>query len=607
MVVERSTRPAWMQSLVNEYRCGAANVFLLVGNTGDYVDHPETNITLTGYLTEALSRSCTVVNYAPDTGITFPGVGPVPRESRQRFDQVLGADAPPPAADPTQARLRQMGALPAGNEPDLLPREAPRAVPLLLDFVSQADGDGRDIPKAAVIIDRLDLIAPPSDKGTISPAQAGLLAGLHRIGASPKIGELMNIVVLLAPSLEEVHPDLRQASAAIHVIEVDPPNYDQRLAFAQRTLQSREVTLDGITVQEFAASTAGLNRRHIEDIVLRAAGSGGSLTRALVRERKAGLMATEYAEVLTVLEPDVTFAMVGGHDLAKRYLIEEVIPTLTDEDQIEDAPMGILFTGPSGTGKTWLSRALGTESGLNFLQLDADKIRGQFVGESERKLAKALRGVVAMAPCILFIDELDQKVKRVVNSGGGGGDSVESNIFGKLLEFLSDTSHRGRILLVAATNRPDQIDAALQRPGRIDAKIPLLPPDSPEERADALTALLGRFGMALPERDTLVEIGKATDLWTQAELEGLVVKARGVARRRKMGLGDAFVNALSRMRRSTADVELHTQLAVAAADDIELVPERYRPNVGRQVKPVEATPVTPVTRGAAAVDIFEGE
>ncbi len=602
MTTATAARPAWMEALATEYRCGTANTFLLYGNVHDYIDHPTANITLVNFLEEVLGKSCSVATYAPDRGIRFPGAGPIQKESRLRFiANVFGVKPKTEDDEPT------------------LPSEAPRAVPLLLDYACTAsDKDGLVLKngesrKAAVIVDRMDLIAPPADKGTLSPAQAGMLAGLHRIGSATEISERMNLVVLLAPSLEEIHPDLRQASASIHAIEVDPPDYDQRLAFATRALERREVRLDGITIQELAASTAGLNRRHIEDIILRAVGNDGTLTRALVRERKAGLMATEYAEVLTVLEPDVTFAMVGGHDLAKRYLREEVIPTLLDEEQIEDAPMGILFSGPSGTGKTWLSRALGAESGLNFLALDADKIRGSYVGESERKLAKALRGVVAMAPCILFIDELDQKVKRVTNSGGGGGDSVESNIFGKLLEFLSDTSHRGRILLVAASNRPDLIDAALQRPGRIDAKIPLLPPDTAEERADALVALMDRFGMeGQPSRDELVAIGRATDLWTQAELEGLVVKARGIARRRKTTLTLAFANALGRMRRSTADVDLHIQKAIAASDDIELVPERYRPMVGREaameeIKQAEAAPAPPRERGSVAPAALFGD
>jgi transitional endoplasmic reticulum ATPase len=607
----------WLDSLRNEYQCGSSNVFLLHGNTTDYVEHPADNVRLTDFLAEAVGRSATVVTYSPDQGIQFPGLNPIPREARERFEAVV---YPEMAMSPEARRDAERNAASRGETLDEgipLPRDPAGAIEALLRFVSLASAKdeiaaGRKGRQAAVIIERMDLIAPPSDKSTLSPADRGMLAALHRIGSSAAIGERGNLVILLAPSLQEVHADLRQTSASIQAIEIEPPSYEQRLAFSKRILERREVTLDDIGVQEFAAATAGLSRRSIEDIVLRGVGNGKVLTRKLVRERKANLLAAEYAEVLTVLEPDVTMSMVGGHELAKRYLLEDVIPTLTDEEQIEDAPMGILFTGPSGTGKTFLARALGTESGLNFLQLDADKIRDQFVGGSEQKLAKALKGVVAMAPCIVFIDELDQKVKRVTNSSGGGGDSVESNIFGKLLEFFSDTSHRGRILLAAASNRPDQIDAALKRPGRIDASIPLLPPDSAEERAEALSALMTRFGMDVPSREFLVnEVGTRTDLWTQAELEGLVVKARGIARRRKLGLEDGFSQALTRMRRNTDDVDLHTRLAIAACDDASLVPARYQAAVGRQVsapppRAAASAPAAPVERGVDVPDLFGG-
>jgi SpoVK/Ycf46/Vps4 family AAA+-type ATPase len=266
-------------------------------------------------------------------------------------------------------------------------------------------------------------------------------------------------------------------------------------------------------------------------------------------------------------------------------------------------PMGILFAGPSGTGKTFLSRALANALGINCVEMSPDNIRGSYVGESEKKLKRAIQGVKAMSPCVLFIDEIDTKVRRPSGGGGGGGDSVEGNIFGKLLEFLGDTSHRGEILLVCATNRPDSIDAALKRPGRLDAKIPLLPPQTAGERASALAALARRHRVDDLGYDGWYAIGEQTDSYTQAELEGLVVQAASirvtdedelaevVARRLKGErepsetelLAEAFVLALEEVVPSTDDITWHTDLAISVCSNRRLVPERYRDRVGKQL------------------------
>lgn len=614
----RAIEPTFWSTMMSDYRSGMANVVVLTGNVHDYVDHPKSDYTLRQYLEARLGRTHTVVSFAPDQGITFPGNDLLARESRARFDQVLGLEsAPPPDPDSMAAILaRESGQAGFGGDAAGagLPSDAPSAIRYLIDFVKQADEEDPSAPqglrgsgearqafpkRAAVIIERADLIVPPADKGTIPGTQAALLSMLHRSGTSVEINRRRNLVVILAPSLEEVHPDLRLASANLRAIEVEVPDHDQRLAYVARTIEQRKVALDGLDEVALASETAGLGRRHIEDIAMRAAANGGKLTRAMVRARKAELIRSEYAEVLEVLDSDVTFDMVGGHDLIKGFLADRVIPQMRDPELWGDCPMGVLFAGPSGTGKTYLARALAHESGFNCVALDASKIRGSYVGESEKKLAKAIKGIKALSPAILFVDEIDTRVRRV-SGGGSGGDSVESNIFGTLLEFFSDTSHRGRILLVAATNRPDNIDAALKRPGRIDVKAPLLPPADERERADALAALVVRHRVTGLTDAVLLGLGRETDGWTQAELEGLVVAARAIQRIEKLPTAEAFAEALEETAAATADVELHTRLALEACNNRRLVPPALRDRVGKQVTRPKRT-VDPVGTARQAI------
>jgi transitional endoplasmic reticulum ATPase len=634
-LIEKVVQPDWWISHQDDHRVGMTNVFIFTGNVWDYVEHPTTDLTLRQYLEARLSRTHTVASYAPDQGITFPGNELAQREARARFDAAIGVE--PVAVDPSTAAVRAAFADPSagGSDQEQLPQDAVGAISKLIEFVRNAREDdeaaqvGLVGPKgarteirkrAAVIIERADLIFPPEDKARLSPGDRALLALVHRAGTDIAINQGKNLVIILSPSLEEVHEDLRMGASNIGVVEIPMPNQDQRLAYVARTLVKRNATLDGITEVELANEAAGLSRRAIEDIAMRAAGRGGILTRDMVKARKAELIKSEYAECLEILEPDVTFDMVGGHERIKAYLRNRVLRTMRDPNLRKRCPMGILFAGPSGTGKTYLIRAIGYESGFNVVKFNPDNFRGSYVGESEKKVKKAIAGALALAPCLVFIDELDQKVRRV-SGGGGGGDSVEGNIFGTLLEFLGDKSHQGQILFVAATNRPDNLDAAFKRPGRIDAKIPLLPPDSPSERAATLAALSGRHNVPLlPEADLAV-VAEATDLWTQAELESLVEtagflldlddlpeRAEGDER---PDVALAFEGALEETARSTDDIELHTKLAVAVCSNKTLVPDRYRDQVGKQLPKRKAAPVgtsrTAIESSPSDDDLFDFE
>ncbi len=148
-------------------------------------------------------------------------------------------------------------------------------------------------------------------------------------------------------------------------------------------------------------------------MALRALAAGGTVTRELVRARKRESIATEYAEVLEVLEPAFGFEAIGGHAQIKQFLLEWVIRPLR-EGPLDMVPLGVALLGPPGTGKTVLAIATAKEAGLNCVLLRPEKIKGGIVGESERRLAKALGGIESLAPCLVFVDELGVTGKAVV-------------------------------------------------------------------------------------------------------------------------------------------------------------------------------------------------
>lgn len=599
---EKTAHPVWLQQLLHAYRAGKSHAFVLHGNIFDYTD-AQSDLNVRQHVIAAFGGSSSVVLYSPDEGIIFPGPKrTMAAANRKRFDVIA---KPATSMTPEQAIMASAGI--SGGGDGEYPRNATQAMPMIVRFLTEANGNSPDDPDepgdgsellATAVIDRCDLIVPPGDKGTMPDPKSAMLSLLHRAGRSSEIYHRGNIIIMLSPTLEEIHPDLRSASSGIRAIEVTLPNYEERRAYAERCIAFRDVALEDITIEQLAAATAGLGRRHIEDVVLEAAASGGKLTRDLVRLRKRELMSSEYAEVIEVMDTEVTLDMVGGHELAKAFIKRRIIDAFRDPSKWDLIPLGLALLGPPGTGKTFLANALANDVGLNCLLLRAEKIKGSLVGESEQRLAKALSAIEAMAPCLVFIDEIDQKFRRAEASAGDGGTAVESNIFGRLLEFFGDTRHRGRILGVAASNRPDLVDAALFRPGRFDVKIPLLPPVDAEERADVLRTLLvrhmaGKGFSGLDSVDALDElllnIGNLTDDWTQAELENLIVQAHATARLEDVTMAVALPATLRNMVPGTRQIRRMSELALAECDNLSLVPERWR---SYRLSVQEETPAT---------------
>jgi ATP-dependent 26S proteasome regulatory subunit len=155
------------------------------------------------------------------------------------------------------------------------------------------------------------------------------------------------------------------------------------------------------------------------------------------------------------------------------------------------------------------------------------------------------------------------------------------------MEFMSDTTLRGRVLFLAATNRPDLLDKALLRPGRFDKKIPFFVPDA-QERAEILRLLTQAAfpGKELPTAETYREIAmQMTDEYTGAEIEALIVKAANVYAQAngQLSVAEAIQHAYEVIIPSTGDIEAMTRLALLYVNDLDLVPVKYR-DLARQMR-----------------------
>ncbi|MFZ5592445.1 MAG: AAA family ATPase, partial [Bacillota bacterium] len=202
----------------------------------------------------------------------------------------------------------------------------------------------------------------------------------------------------------------------------------------------------------------------------------------------------------------------------------------------------------------------------------------KWVGSSEANLEKALQCIEALAPTVVVLDELDQTGLSRDNSGDSG---VSNRLLKRLLEFMADGKHRGRVVFLGLTNRPDLIDAALKRPGRFDRAIPILPPGE-EERAEIFSVMFRKYAISHDlSAEDLNRAAAETDGYTGAEIEALVLKAADVAEDAGSDLvmAEHIQYALEVFRPTTGDIEMMTQLALKEANDLDLLPPAYRQKV----------------------------
>ena len=220
--------------------------------------------------------------------------------------------------------------------------------------------------------------------------------------------------------------------------------------------------------------------------------------------------------------PRITYDDLGGlkKEIQKiREMIELPMrhPELFEKLGVE-APKGVLMYGPPGTGKTLLAKAVAGETNSHFTSLSGPEIMGKYYGESEERLREIFKQAEENSPSIIFIDEIDSIAPKREEVTG----EVEKRIVSQLLTLMDGMKSRGKVVVIAATNRPDSIDPALRRPGRFDREIEIGIPDE-QGRKEILD--IHTRGMPLDDKVNLDQIAKITHGFVGADLEILAKEA----------------------------------------------------------------------------------
>jgi len=228
----------------------------------------------------------------------------------------------------------------------------------------------------------------------------------------------------------------------------------------------------------------------------------------------------------TVVEvPNVKWEDIGGLEETKKSLQEMILFPIEHPEKFHKFGMspskGVLFYGPPGCGKTLLAKAVANECSANFVSIKGPELLTMWFGESEANVREVFDKARAAAPCVLFFDELDS-VGVARGSGGGDAGGAGDRVMNQLLTEMDGMGSKKNIFFIGATNRPEILDEALLRPGRLDQLIYIPLPDL-ASRVSILKANLRKTPMA---RDIdLNFLGQITDGFSGADLTEICQKA----------------------------------------------------------------------------------
>jgi transitional endoplasmic reticulum ATPase len=585
--------PAWADDLRRRYLRGEASMFVLHGNVFDSVVHQQKMLGLTEFLTDVLLKDAkdTIAVYNLATGIRFA----------KRVASVDG-----------------LGELLLASGKD----KALAALERLL--VASA--------RVAVVLEYGETIAPAGDPTFQADGDRAAIVTLHRWSFLPEIERGDNVLLLISENLSELAPKI-VSNPKVAVVQVPMPDRDTRREVARlsdprlsdkdvdryaditaglKSIQinsilappptpveeaaEREAFIAGILgggpdaterAKKLAALTAGLEREEVRKLLAPgapqpAAAAVSPAERArqeadrLIARRKREILERECFGLVEFVEPEHGFEVVGGMDEVKKDLL--LIAESIREGRTSRVPMGILFTGPMGTGKTFVAEAFAKECGLTTIKLK--NFRSKWVGATEGNLEKILTVIRAIGQVVVIIDEGDRAFGSTETESDGG---TSSRVIARIKEFMSDTSNRGRILFLVMTNRPDRLDVDLKRAGRLDRKIPFLYSQTAEEVENVARAVVRKDRIKTEVDFAAIRDGFSQKLvgYSNADVEAVLLMANDDAARQA---GEDAPVTTDHLMRAAADyfpsrdaelLEYMELLAVFEASSRRLLPAKY--------------------------------
>ncbi|RDI72758.1 CDC48 family AAA ATPase [Halopelagius longus] len=467
---------------------------------------------------------------------------------------------------------------------------------------------------AIVFIDEIDSIAPKRGEAGGDVERRVVAQLLSLMDGLDERGEV--VVIGATNRVDAIDPALRRGGRFDREIEIGVPDRDGRKEILQVHTRNMPLTED-VDIDAYADNTHGFVGADLESLAKEAAMT------ALRRIRpQLDLEAEEIdAEVLESLEvrpddfkeamkgiepsalrevfvevPDVTWEDVGGLEDTKERLRETIQWPLEYPEVFEAMDMqsakGVMLYGPPGTGKTLLAKAVANEADSNFISVKGPELLNKFVGESEKGVREVFSKARENAPTVVFFDEIDSiATERGQNTGDSG---VSERVVSQLLTELDGLEALEDVVVIATSNRPDLIDSALLRPGRLDRHVHVPVPDE-----DARRAIFDVHTQQKPLADDvdLDELAERTEGYVGADIEA-------VCREASMAASREFIHSVSpeEVAESVGNVRVTMEHFEDALGEVgpsvtQEVRERYEEIEERfQTSDVEPTSETEVSR-----------
>ena len=259
--------------------------------------------------------------------------------------------------------------------------------------------------------------------------------------------------------------------------------------------------------------------------------------------------------------PDTTWADIGALRPVREELLTAIVEPIRSPEKYErvgiTAPSGVLLWGPPGCGKTLLAKAVANESKANFISVKGPELLNKYVGESERAVRQVFVRARSSIPCVIFFDELDALVPKRDDSLS----ESSARVVNTLLTELDGLSNRQGIYVIAATNRPDIIDPAMLRPGRLETLLFVDLPGA-DERVEILQTL--SRNLSIPYTDAIAEVARSCEGFSGADLESLLRRAGYAAIKRNDGIKyEDFMSARAKVKPSVGDRKKYDRLKLS--------------------------------------------
>jgi transitional endoplasmic reticulum ATPase len=595
--------PAWAEELRQRYLRGEASQFILHGNVFDVVAWEGKLVPIGVYLAEHLlgETKDVVVVFNLASGGSFV---------RRKADL-------------------------AGFEDLIVQRQPSKFLPAMERVL-------RTRSKVALLVEYAETLAPAAEPALMSEEDRTAVVTLHRWSLASEIEDADNVVLLLAENLSELHPKL-VSNPRIGTVRIPMPDEATRRTVVDLTLRGgdaayaarlanvtaglRAVQIQAILqpppasaeqgeeerfrfihgllggteaaaprARKLAAITKGMGRDEIRTVVAPDAAPASADDAAkrereevdrIITRRKREIIERECYGLIEFVEPKHDFSVVGGIESVKTELAR--IAKAIREGHTERVPMGILFTGPMGAGKTFVAEAFAKESGLCTIKLKS--FRSKWVGATEANLERILQVISAIGQVVVIIDEGDRSFGNQGDGEGDGGTS--SRVIARLKEFMSDTSNRGRILFILMTNRPDKLDVDIKRAGRLDRKVPLLYAQTAEEVEAVLLAQVRKHKLAwdVSFPADRAEVSAPMLGLSNADFEAMVLLAAEYAAGPSLDLVGRIGKA--HVRQALADylpsrdqkmLEYMELLAVFEASNRQMLPKKYQTMTAQELQ-----------------------